>query len=73
MRFALSLGDDHAQQLPIAAAANEIMKKARYCGHDESDFSAVIFHTLFYLSLSLSTLSTHIFASLVHVTTTNLT
>mmetsp|Transcript_11931 Transcript_11931/g.14433 ORF Transcript_11931/g.14433 Transcript_11931/m.14433 type:complete len:609 (-) Transcript_11931:178-2004(-) len=41
MRFALGLGDDFAQQLPLAAAANEVMKKARYHGHDDDDFSAV--------------------------------
>jgi glyoxylate/succinic semialdehyde reductase len=41
MRFALGLGDQLAQPLPVAAAANERMIAARALGHDESDFSAV--------------------------------
>ena len=41
MRFALGLGDDLAQPLPLAAAANERMIAARAQGHDDSYFSAV--------------------------------
>ena len=40
MRFALALGDEVGQALPLAAAANESFKRARRdCGDD--DFSAV--------------------------------
>ncbi|CAI5536883.1 unnamed protein product [Closterium sp. Naga37s-1] len=41
LRLALGLGDDLAQPLPVAAAANEVFKKARREGHGRDDFSAV--------------------------------
>jgi glyoxylate/succinic semialdehyde reductase len=41
MRFALALGDDLGQALPLAAAANEAMKRARSLGHGDDDFSSV--------------------------------
>eukprot|EP00614_Pseudopedinella_elastica_P003071 CAMPEP_0172585006 /NCGR_PEP_ID=MMETSP1068-20121228/4502_1 /TAXON_ID=35684 /ORGANISM="Pseudopedinella elastica, Strain CCMP716" /LENGTH=607 /DNA_ID=CAMNT_0013379333 /DNA_START=199 /DNA_END=2022 /DNA_ORIENTATION=- len=41
MRFALGLGDDLGQSLPLCAAANEQMKLARSLGHQDDDFSAV--------------------------------
>jgi len=41
MRFAVELGDKLAQPLPVAAAANEVYKRARRQGHDDDDFSAV--------------------------------
>jgi len=42
MRLALSLGDEKAQELPVAAAANELYKRARSEGHGDEDFSAVL-------------------------------
>ncbi|PRW60273.1 glyoxylate succinic semialdehyde reductase chloroplastic [Chlorella sorokiniana] len=42
MRLALALGDEHAQQLPLAAAANELYKRARAAGYSDADFSAVM-------------------------------
>jgi glyoxylate/succinic semialdehyde reductase len=42
MRLALALGDDAAQALPVAAAANELYKKARAQGRGDADFSAVL-------------------------------
>lgn len=42
LRLALSLGDDLSQSLPVAAAANEVYKRARRMGLGRSDFSAVI-------------------------------
>ncbi|KAL4437458.1 hypothetical protein ABPG75_004597 [Micractinium tetrahymenae] len=42
MRLALALGDATAQQLPLAAAANELYKKARAAGYSDADFSAVM-------------------------------
>ena len=42
MRFAVELGDKLAQPLPVSAAANEVYKRARRQGHDDSDFSAVV-------------------------------
>jgi len=41
MRLALALGDDLAQPLPVAAAANETFKKAREMGFDDADMAAV--------------------------------
>jgi hypothetical protein len=41
MRFALALGDEVGQALPLAAATNESMKRARSLGHGDGDFSAV--------------------------------
>ncbi|GMN28346.1 hypothetical protein TIFTF001_002007 [Ficus carica] len=41
MRLALSLGDEHAVSMPVAAAANEAFKKARSIGLGDLDFSAV--------------------------------
>ncbi|KAL2632759.1 hypothetical protein R1flu_004238 [Riccia fluitans] len=41
MRLALALGDEVAQTMPVAAAANEVFKKARNLGHGDNDFSAV--------------------------------
>tara|TARA_B100000768_G_scaffold173068_1_gene181964 strand:+ start:1260 stop:1703 length:444 start_codon:yes stop_codon:yes gene_type:complete len=42
LRLALRLGDDLAQDMPVAAAANELYKRARRIGKDDDDFSAVI-------------------------------
>lgn len=42
MRLALELGDQLAQPLPVAAAANEVMKAARASGHQDDDFSSVM-------------------------------
>ena len=42
MRLALALGDELAQEMPVAAAANEMYKTARRMGKDDEDFSAVI-------------------------------
>lgn len=41
MRLALALGDDLAQPLPVAAAANELYKAAKGAGEGDSDFAAV--------------------------------
>ncbi|GLT94282.1 hypothetical protein SLE2022_120310 [Rubroshorea leprosula] len=41
MRLALSLGDENAVSMPVAAAANEAFKKARSMGLGDLDFSAV--------------------------------
>lgn len=41
MRLALSLGDENAVSMPIAAASNEAFKKARSLGLGDHDFSAV--------------------------------
>jgi len=41
MRLALALGDEAAQSMPVAAAANEVYKKARGMGLSDQDFSAV--------------------------------
>jgi glyoxylate/succinic semialdehyde reductase len=41
MRLALSLGDENAVSMPIAAASNEAFKKARGMGLGDLDFSAV--------------------------------
>lgn len=41
MRLALALGDKVEQALPVAAAANEALKRARAAGHADADFSAV--------------------------------
>lgn len=41
MRLALALGDENALSIPIAAAANEVFKKARSLGLGDLDFSAV--------------------------------
>jgi len=41
MRFAVQLGDELALSLPVAAASNELFKRARTAGLDGSDFSAV--------------------------------
>jgi glyoxylate/succinic semialdehyde reductase len=42
MRLALALGDELGQEMPVAAAANEMYKTARRKGKDDEDFSAVI-------------------------------
>jgi len=42
MRLALALGDELGQEMPVAAAANEMYKTARRKGHDDDDFSAVL-------------------------------
>lgn len=42
MRLALALGDEASQQLPVAAAANELYKQARAQGLSDDDFSAVL-------------------------------
>ena len=41
MRLALALGDELAQPLPVAAAANEAYKRARAAGQGDADFAAV--------------------------------
>lgn len=41
LRLALDLGDEVAQKLPLAAAANQLYIEARRAGHGDSDFSAV--------------------------------
>lgn len=41
LRLALALGDDLAQPLPTAAAANEVFKQARGKGFGDEDFCAV--------------------------------
>ncbi|MED6199124.1 putative oxidoreductase glyr1 [Stylosanthes scabra] len=41
MRLALALGDENAVPMPVAAAANEALKKARSMGLGDLDFSAV--------------------------------
>ncbi|XP_072970202.1 glyoxylate/succinic semialdehyde reductase 1 [Typha angustifolia] len=41
MRLALSLGDENAVSMPVAASANEAFKKARSLGLGDLDFSAV--------------------------------
>ncbi|GMH25809.1 hypothetical protein Nepgr_027652 [Nepenthes gracilis] len=41
MRLALALGDENALSMPVAAAANEALKKARSMGLGDLDFSAV--------------------------------
>lgn len=41
MRLALALGDDVGVSMPVAAAANEVFKKARSMGLGDHDFSAV--------------------------------
>ncbi|EMS62985.1 Putative oxidoreductase GLYR1 [Triticum urartu] len=41
MRLALSLGDENAVSMPVAAASNEAFKKARSLGLGDLDFSAV--------------------------------
>lgn len=42
MRLAIALADELAQEMPVAAAANELYKRARRDGCDDEDFSAVI-------------------------------
>jgi len=42
MRLALAMADELAQEMPVAAAANELYKRARRDGCDDEDFSAVI-------------------------------
>jgi glyoxylate/succinic semialdehyde reductase len=42
MRLALALADELAQEMPVAAAANELYKRARRDGCDDEDFSAVM-------------------------------
>jgi glyoxylate/succinic semialdehyde reductase len=42
MRLALALADELAQEMPVAAAANELYKRARRDGCDDEDFSAVL-------------------------------
>lgn len=41
MRFALGLGDELGQSLPVAAAANEVYKRVKK-EYGDHDFSAVI-------------------------------
>ena len=41
LRLALALGDELAQPLAVAAAANELLKRARAAGLGDRDFSAV--------------------------------
>ncbi|KAL4855117.1 Glyoxylate/succinic semialdehyde reductase 2 [Chlorella vulgaris] len=42
LRLALALGDEVEQPLPLAAAANELYKRARAEGYSDADFSAVM-------------------------------
>ncbi|EFN59865.1 hypothetical protein CHLNCDRAFT_133685 [Chlorella variabilis] len=42
LRLALALGDEVQQPLPLAAAANELYKRARAAGYSDADFSAVM-------------------------------
>lgn len=42
MRLAIALADELAQDMPVAAAANELYKRARRDGFDDEDFSAVL-------------------------------
>ena len=42
MRLAIALADELAQDMPVAAAANELYKRARRDGCDDEDFSAVL-------------------------------
>lgn len=42
MRLAIALADELAQEMPVAAAANELYKRARRDGCDDEDFSAVL-------------------------------
>ena len=41
MRFAVGLGDELGMDLPVAAASNELYKRARSMGKGEQDFCAV--------------------------------
>ena len=41
LRLALAMGDAVAQPMPVAAAANELFKKARSLGYGDADFAAV--------------------------------
>ena len=41
LRLALALGDSVAQPMPVAAAANELFKKARALGFGDADVAAV--------------------------------
>ncbi|XP_002738027.1 uncharacterized protein LOC100367134 [Saccoglossus kowalevskii] len=41
MRLVLSMGDEYSQQLPVAAAVNEMYKKAKSLGHGDEDMSAI--------------------------------
>ena len=42
MRLAVQLADELGRELPVAASANEMYKRARRVGHDDEDFAAVI-------------------------------
>ncbi|KAK4529762.1 hypothetical protein CCYA_CCYA02G0619 [Cyanidiococcus yangmingshanensis] len=42
LRFAISLGDEVEQWLPLAAIANEVFKAAQSNGYGDCDFSAVV-------------------------------
>jgi glyoxylate/succinic semialdehyde reductase len=42
MRLAIALADQLRQEMPVAAAANELYKRAARDGCDDEDFSAVI-------------------------------
>ena len=42
MRLAVQLADELGRELPVAATANEMYKRARRDGHDEEDFAAVL-------------------------------
>jgi glyoxylate/succinic semialdehyde reductase len=42
LRFAVSLGDEMEQWLPLAAIANEVFKAAQSSGYGDCDFSAVV-------------------------------
>eukprot|EP00304_Pavlova_gyrans_P015122 CAMPEP_0206061684 /NCGR_PEP_ID=MMETSP1466-20131121/54764_1 /ASSEMBLY_ACC=CAM_ASM_001126 /TAXON_ID=44452 /ORGANISM="Pavlova gyrans, Strain CCMP608" /LENGTH=293 /DNA_ID=CAMNT_0053437037 /DNA_START=60 /DNA_END=941 /DNA_ORIENTATION=- len=42
LRFAVQVGDDYGVALPVAAATNELFKKARMAGKDKDDIAAVV-------------------------------
>jgi len=42
MRLAVQLADELGRELPVAATANEMYKRARRDGHDDEDFAAVL-------------------------------
>ncbi|XP_077984886.1 uncharacterized protein LOC144439472 [Glandiceps talaboti] len=41
MRLALAMGDEYSQQLPVAAAVNEMYKKAKSMGYGDQDMSTI--------------------------------
>ncbi|XP_070553163.1 uncharacterized protein [Ptychodera flava] len=41
MRLVLAMGDEYSQQLPVAAAVNEMYKKAKALGYGDQDMSTI--------------------------------